>query len=90
MEATPRPWHYDVDAQEVRDVHELIVADVVMNRQANGNFIVEAVNSHDKLVEAVRRATEYLHKYHARSQVYADGIMAMEACDAVLKEVEGV
>lgn len=69
MEATPRPWTFDPKSEQIWS-SEGLVATVkqrgalaesdgdyrLPETEANGEFIVRAVNAHDRLVEALELA----------------------------------
>ena len=72
MEATPRPWTFDPKSEQIWS-SEGLVATVkqrgalaesdgdyrLPETEANGEFIVKAVNAHDRLVEALEKL--YFH-----------------------------
>ena len=72
MEATPRPWKFDPKSEQIWS-SEGLVATVkqrgalaesdgdyrLPETEANGEFIVKAVNAHDRLVEALEKL--YFH-----------------------------
>ncbi len=63
-EPTPRPWAYDNERGQLETAcGDVMIAQVdtmlSRNSDADGAFIVRAVNAHDGLVKALRRMVEW-------------------------------
>ena len=103
MEATPRPWKVlGEDAYHEGDIVDskgfIIASPIGKNKKENRELIVKAINSHDKLVEAVRVLRENLrwvaqtvHQAHHETGTYQT--CSKNTCDAVnqvLTQTEGL
>lgn len=58
MKHTPTPWTYDKESVEVRDVNGIILAKIALGQHSAIQKMVNAVNSHDELLEAAKEAAE--------------------------------
>lgn len=84
---TPTPWHFSDDGWEIysepsyQSVAQLLAVPEV---EANADFIVRAVNSHDALVKALHKAAGVLSGEDTNKRALIDALEAIKAALASL------
>lgn len=74
---TPTPWNYD--------------SEFIRNWEANAEFIIRAVNSHDELLKVVKNLRAHIVAYNQRQKSSTNmiGSLAIHEADEAIAKAEG-